>query len=385
MFKVNSLKKISDYANFLGIDYDGEDFIVEGISFDTRKSKRNQLFIPLKGENFDGNDFLQKAIDLGCVVLTNKKFFKNSLIVEDVYTSLLRLCALQLQKSRVSTIFITGSFGKTTIKDMLKHVLGNKCHASLENQNNEFGVPYTILSLKDEHEDIVIEFGARKSGDFNKFAKFLKCDAFILTGISNSHLETFKSELNTERTKLRLRECLKDSNNFIDGRQIKYQNYKEKNIEIIRKTLKLLDKKRSINFDHFEASAGRGNIIKKYNGEIIDQTYNASPSTVLATLMEFDPKKTTAILGDMAELGDKELEIHINLLRVLKNKSVYVTGNLFKKASDILSLKSITYFKNEYDFPKETLLERLRNNEKVYIKGSRSSRMERYVDILKNG
>ena len=91
MFKVNSLKKISDYANFLGIDYDGEDFIVEGISFDTRKSKRNQLFIPLKGENFDGNDFLQKAIDLGCVVLTNKKFFKNSLIVEDVYTSLLSL------------------------------------------------------------------------------------------------------------------------------------------------------------------------------------------------------------------------------------------------------------------------------------------------------
>ena len=147
-----------------------------------------------------------------------------------------------------------------------------------------------------------------------------------MTSISNNHLETFESELNIERTKLRLRECLKDSNNFIDGRLIKYQNYKEKNIEIIRKTLQLLDKKRSINFDNFEASAGRGNIIKKYNGEIIDQTYNASPSTVLATLMEFDPKKTTAILGDMAELGDKELEIHINLLRVLKNKSVYVTG-----------------------------------------------------------
>ena len=58
MFKVNSLKKVSDYANFLGVDYDGEDFVVEGISFDTRKSKRNQLFIPLIGENFDGNNFL---------------------------------------------------------------------------------------------------------------------------------------------------------------------------------------------------------------------------------------------------------------------------------------------------------------------------------------
>ena len=132
MYKVEGLKKLSDYANALGAASPEIDCDITSIKFDSRYSKSNDLFIPLKGQNFNGEDFTESALNNGAATITEKSLNGLTLNVKNVYECLLKLAKKNLDSVRPKIIFITGSYGKTTIKDMLKHHLGDQCHCSKE-------------------------------------------------------------------------------------------------------------------------------------------------------------------------------------------------------------------------------------------------------------
>ena len=131
-------------------------------------------------------------------------------------------------------------------------------------------------------------------------------------------------------------------------------------------------------------STGRGNIIKLHGSEIIDQTYNAHPDTVIATAMEEDSSNTVLVLGDMAELGEDEYKKHEKLLSQLADFQIFVTGKIFKEVIKKIPGKNINFFENKEDFPKNYLIKQLKAGKKVYFKGSRSSKMESYLELLIN-
>ncbi len=384
MYKVNGLRKLSDYANALRLASPEIDCDIASIKFDSRETNSGDIFIPLKGHKFNGEDFTETALNNGAAVITEKKLNGLTLKVQNVYECLLMLAKKNLENIRPKIIFITGSYGKTTIKDMIKHHLGNQCHCSKDNQNNEFGIPFTILSMPTDTKFLVVECGARRKNDFDLISQNLFCDIFIVTSIASNHLESFGDLESITNTKLKLRNCLVSKDNFIDGRKIKEANFQLHNQKIVDMTMNILGITDSINYHSFTPSNGRGNRISKFNGEIIDQTYNAHPKTIYETVAMEDPDRTTLILGDMAELGKDELSIHIDVLTKLKKYEIFVTGSLFKKAIEELNPSNVNYFTNQEDFPKKTLITKLLAGENLYFKGSRSSKMEQYINLIIN-
>ena len=147
MYVLSKNKSLRELSEILGFENVQTDTKIERIIFDSKIAKEGDLFIPLKGNNHDAEDFIEEVLQKGASVITKQKIFGTSIVVDDVYNSLLDICANKLTESKAKVIFITGSYGKTTLKDMLKSLLGDKCHASKDNENNEFGIPFTILSL----------------------------------------------------------------------------------------------------------------------------------------------------------------------------------------------------------------------------------------------
>ena len=162
------------------------------------------------------------------------------------------------------------------------------------------------------------------------------------------------------------------------------KNIFEKNKGIIQRILTLLSIDKDLKEFIFTPTAGRGNVIKLHGSEIIDQTYNAHPDTVIATAMEEDSNNTILVLGDMAELGEDENKKHEKVLNHLADFQIFLTGKIFKEVSKKIFNKNLNFFENKQDFPKNYLIKQLKAGKKVYFKGSRSSKMETYLELLIN-
>ena len=105
---------------------------------------------------------------------------------------------------------------------------------------------------------------------------------------------------------------------------------------------------------------------------------------MVSTASKYDPKETILILGDMAELGDTEDKLHLSTLNELKEYQIFVTGNIFKKVFSKVDSKQLTYFQGITDFPKDIFVKLLKEGKNLYFKGSRSSKMENYIEALIN-
>ena len=189
MYILSKNKSLRELSEILGFENVQTDTKIERIIFDSKIATEGDLFIPLKGNNHDAEDFIEEVLQKGASVITKQKIFGTSIVVDDVYNSLLDICANKLTESKAKVIFITGSYGKTTLKDMLKSLLGDKCHASKDNENNEFGIPFTILSMPKNTEYLVVECGARNVGDF-EFEKAIARTNRVLSEIETVFLLT---------------------------------------------------------------------------------------------------------------------------------------------------------------------------------------------------
>jgi len=175
---------------------------LKGVSLDSRSVKKNEIFIALKGDNFDGHDFILPAIrrGAGCVVARRfprlAKSQKTVLIkVNDTRKALGDIAAYHRRRFDLPFIAVTGSNGKSTAKDMIAWVLSAK-YRVLKNEgtrNNQIGLPMALLGLNRSHEAAVLEIGSNHFGEVQYLADIYRPNIGIITNIGLSHLEHFKS------------------------------------------------------------------------------------------------------------------------------------------------------------------------------------------------
>ncbi|HPV01006.1 MAG TPA: UDP-N-acetylmuramoyl-tripeptide--D-alanyl-D-alanine ligase [Clostridiales bacterium] len=189
--------------------------LVGDISTDSRKINPGSLFIALKGERFDGNDFLTEAFANGAVaVMTDREAadFPGRIVikVEDTLKALHDLALYYRDRFDIPFVGITGSVGKTSTKDMVACALGARYNV-LKNEgnlNNEIGVPLTIFRLEPGHEAAVIEMGMSGFGEIRALTRIVKPKVGIITNIGLSHIEKLGSRQDILRAKLELIEGL---------------------------------------------------------------------------------------------------------------------------------------------------------------------------------
>ena len=183
--------------------YDADKIIpVTRITIDSRDVPLGSLFVAIKGEKYDGHDFVVDAVNKGAsVVLINidklGSFDKVSVpivTVKDTTLALGELAAFWRKKLKTKIIGITGSAGKTTTKEMIFTLLSGKykVNKTLGNNNNHIGVPLTIFSTLNHHEYLVLELGTNHFGEINYTAEIAKPDYAVITNIGDSHLEFLK-------------------------------------------------------------------------------------------------------------------------------------------------------------------------------------------------
>lgn len=170
------------------------------ISTDSRNTEDGSIFVALKGEHFDGNQYAEEALNKGAayVIVDDPSVKKNEnqyILVSDALKTLQELASMHRKNYPIPLIGITGSNGKTTTRNLTAGVLGNKYKvlSPKKNLNNHIGVPLTLLELRDKHEIAVIEMGANHPGEIDLLCKIAQPTHGIITNIGKAHLEGFGS------------------------------------------------------------------------------------------------------------------------------------------------------------------------------------------------
>ncbi|MEP0302516.1 MAG: Mur ligase family protein, partial [Maribacter dokdonensis] len=167
------------------------------ISTDTRKIKENDIFFALKGENFNGNTYTQKALDSGAsyVVIDEEKYVANNktILVDNVLKTLQDLANYHRKKCKAQVISLTGSNGKTTTKELINAVLSTSYRtiATKGNLNNHIGVPLTLLTIKPDTEIAIVEMGANHLNEIEFLCEIAEPDFGYITNFGKAHLEGF--------------------------------------------------------------------------------------------------------------------------------------------------------------------------------------------------
>jgi len=185
--------------------------IFTGISIDSRTIQEGELFIALKGEKFDGHDFLLEALRLGSGAIVKASpieliLGKTIICVEDTLKALQEIAHHMRLKRNIPVIGVTGSNGKTTTKELIASILSSAFRVLKNdgNLNNHIGLPLTLTKIMETDEVAVLEMGASNQGDIKELCEIALPDYGVLTNISPSHLEGFKDMETLRRTKLEI-------------------------------------------------------------------------------------------------------------------------------------------------------------------------------------
>ena len=207
---------LKDFFNLpTAVIYNPDGFIsVTSVTIDSRNVRKNSVFIAIKGENFDGHLFVDKAIISGSkVVVINERNYKKHnnvnatiITVKDTTKALGDLANIWRKKINTKIIGITGSSGKTTTKEMLAQILKEKykVNKTKTNYNNHIGVPLTILNTSSKNNFLVLELGTNHFGEIEYTSKIAEPDYALITNIGNSHLQYFKNKTGVLKEKLSL-------------------------------------------------------------------------------------------------------------------------------------------------------------------------------------
>lgn len=412
------------------------------ISTDTRTIEKGDFYLPLKGVSFDGEKFINQAIEKGAIgaFCTTPQTVENQvtlLQVDDTLKAYLELANFRREKLNYTVVAITGSSGKTTTKELVASVLSEKFKTFKTplNHNNEIGFCQTIFEAPDDTQVLVLEMGMRGLGEIELLSKYSEPDITIISNVGTAHIGRLGSRENIAKAKCEIvkyqrgnvfiahdDELIKNTVQF-DGEKIYYSlrdvkilekkehyskfEYQNNIYELnvggdynIENALSAINAGMKLGMNVEEIQDG----LKKYapiekrweavnaNGyEIINDSYNANPESMRAfidTIFELY-KNSVIILGDMGELGDdeiryhKELGIYINSHKNLTDDIMVLSiGNLSKYITDEVKKcysKHFETIEDAVDFIKNNVIKR----RKIFLKASRSMKFERIIEELK--
>ena len=230
-----------EYKNIL------PDTQINNIRIDSREIKKDDIFVAIKGENFDGHDFINEAFNNGALAVITEKNFeldknlenqKFVFVVEDSILALQKIAKFYKSKFQAKVIAITGSVGKSTVKEMLASIFSQKFNIikTQKNFNGQTGVPMTVFNLTDKTQFMICEVGVSKPGEMKKLAEILKPNYIIINNIGVSHIGNFgniKNIVNEKFDILYFSEKYKIFVNFDNLEIINYiNNNKENNLKI---------------------------------------------------------------------------------------------------------------------------------------------------------
>ena len=202
------------------------------ISIDTRQIKKGDLFIAIKGKNFDGHNFLYEAFKKGAVAaIVNDEGCKDFplIVVDDTLKALQNMAAYYIKHILVNTkvISITGSIGKTTTKDMLHTVLSQYgiSYSTIGNFNNHIGLPLTVLGAPQSCEYLILEMGMSRSGEIRELSKISTPDIAVITNIEHAHTANFSSLIDIAQAKLEILHGMKSNGVLILNKDSKCYEY----------------------------------------------------------------------------------------------------------------------------------------------------------------
>lgn len=367
-------------------------------SIDTRTINPGDIFIPIKGPNFDGNDFIEEAL---------KKDASQILKVD-----LTEFAENYRKNLNIPIIAITGSSGKTTTKDLLYSILSQKykVNKTHENFNNEIGVPLTLINT-DNADLAIIEMGMRGLNEIKHLTSIVLPSHCVITNIGYTHLERLGTQPNIALAKSEIFTRFDDSPKKIKAYfpdhihcfDIVSQKAIENNCEIINThsndiTMSNIDLATKIATDFglssqeiqkgiekFKPSSNRQEKININNITLINDSYNSNPDSVefaLKLMKKETGGRTIAVLGDMLELGELEITFHRNLGQQLEKNNIDIVFSYGKLSSNIKT--NITH-KNFMKQPElsDALLKELKPGDTVLFKGSRSMHLEKVFEDIK--
>ena len=227
---------LSDCAETVRGTMNGDDVLFSSVSIDTRSLSPEQLYVAIKGQNFDGNEFVDQAQQLGAVaaiVHVGVKTTMPHIVVDDTRLALAQMAGAwrnslsQTDKSVLSVVGVTGSNGKTTVKEMVASILAVNASVlyTQGNLNNDIGVPLTLLRLDETHRYAVIEMGANHAGEIAYASHYAQADVVIITNAGAAHLEGFGSVEGVAKAKGEIIETLKSDGFAVINKDDFYFDY----------------------------------------------------------------------------------------------------------------------------------------------------------------
>jgi len=221
------------------------DWNAYGISIDTRTLRKGDIFFALAGPNYDGHQFINEAIKKGaCVVISNAPVLnheKKVIVVNDVLKALIALGKYSRNRNKGKIIAVTGSSGKTTVKEMLALSLSDsgKIHYSQSSYNNKIGVSLSLARMPSDTDFSIFEVGMNNYGEISYLSKMIKPDIGLINNAGSAHIKYFKSKKEIEKEKLELIHGLNSGGSLVLNEDISInksiKNFSKKNnIELIK-------------------------------------------------------------------------------------------------------------------------------------------------------
>ena len=409
---------------------------IKNVVMDSRKVTEGSLFFAIN----NGNSYVKDVLDKGAsLVIADNTDVEDERIVKvsDTVATMQDLATKYRKKLDIQVIGITGSNGKTTTKDIVYSLLSAKAKTlkTEGNYNNHIGLPYTLLNVTDEERFVVLEMGMSSLGEIRRLGEISSPDYAIITNIGDSHIEFLKTRDNVFKAKTELLEFVNKENTFVCGddeylakldvnrigfndsntHRIESYEFSDKGSKFVldgkeyemsllgkhnisntaiaielAKKIGLTDEEIQSGLKEIKISNMRFQEIKIGEDIYINDAYNASPTSMKAaidTLNEiYNDKYKIAILGDMLELGENEVDYHIDVLNYLldkKIKLIYLYGERMKKAYDIFMKTKSEEYRFWYYPDKEGIVESLKNirmEKVILLKASRGTALE---DIIK--
>lgn len=439
--------RLSNVATLLDVPC-ATDIQFTGICIDSRQVKPGNLFIAIRGEHFDGHDFIANAIEQGAAALVCSQAIEGCtipyLLVADTLQALARIATAHRQALSPDVIALTGSNGKTTVKEMIAAILPKPSHATLGNLNNHIGVPLSLLKLTDEHRYAVFELGANHPGEIAYTVAMVSPKVTLINNIAPAHIEGFGSIEGVAQAKGEIHQGLMEGGTAVINADDAYEHFWDSLLEdkkVIRFSaahpadvyardmvfnadgcgqfflvtpqgeakielrvpglhnvrnalaasactyalgISLADI--VIGLQQFGGVSGRMTFRHGKNDSlVIDDTYNANLRSSLTALDVLATRqgKRIFVFGDMGELGEWTEQHHQEVGAAARAHGIEVLmtcGVSSEAAAQAYGTNGKHYHRQE-DLIQD-LMTQLDKNTTVLVKGSRSSTMEKIVHQL---